>query len=198
MWIKPHSFDEVAGIGKYFRDVVRFPVSEIARHVFLRIRMEQWRIGRDRAGHFNDRRQCFIIHADSLDSVFRQMTRLRDDDRDRLADIAHDVERQRATSRRHHRASVEISRDEVECQYSDGIALKVLAGQHGDDTGNIHRRGDVYPLHPRKGVRRANKGCVQRTGRHNVGSVAAPPGDEAEVFLPENGLTYAFVLRAFG
>ena len=73
---------------------LRVTVSEAAPadDVRSRFRMQQRRAAGHRALQIGDGGERVVVNADQIAGIFRDITRVGDDDRDRLADIAHAVD----------------------------------------------------------------------------------------------------------
>ncbi len=93
------------------------------------------RIGRQRPAGFGDGRELFVLHRDALGGVLRQRARLGDDERHRLAGIAHLAARKRIVRRIGQRRAVAI--EERRCGLArpgrdrlHALALQIARGQN--------------------------------------------------------------------
>ena len=133
--------------------------ADIARHLGGNLR----RTGGTRGGSGGDRRQWPVVDHHALGGIERLRARLGDDQRDRLADMAHLVARQQRLRREGEWLAglhVGFHRRTHRLQ---PVGSRILAGQHGQHAGHRARRRGVDPLDPRMRVRRAqHHGMRQR------------------------------------
>ena len=164
-------FDDDIGILEYFVDPVRGEmifVNDIAAGIF----MDQRRAGLHRGFRIDDRRQYFVIHRHHFDGIFRQITIISDHHRQRLAEIANLIHRQRIELYGpQHRAAADPQRFDM--------LRDLLAGIHGAHAGHRASRFDIDDFDPRVGAGAAHKRHMQGSRRQQIIDVAPGAGDKA-------------------
>ena len=117
----------------------------------------------ERARHVVDRRQRLVLDRDRAHGVARLLQRLRGDDRDGLAVVAHAVDREHGLV------------GELEAVRLG--ARDVVVREHGVHAGQLERRGDVDRDDARVRVRAAQRRAVQHPGDVEVARVGELAGD---------------------
>lgn len=112
---------------------------------------------------------------------------VRNDQRDRFADVAHLFARQDRLQRPMERTACRQPREGFARQAADLLAREVLRGEHEQHAGRRARRTSITPHDPRMRVRRAHDDRVCRVGRLNVGNEAAATSEEALIFQTRLG-----------
>ncbi len=134
-----------SGIGR--RLVAERPVAaQIVRHVVEQKR----RVALDGVEHADDRRQHLIIDDQRVGGALRLLARLRHDEGDRIADMAHLALRQRRMRRLLHRQAVLAGDAPAAGQSADAGGLEIFAGEHGEHARHGKRRGRVDRLDSRR------------------------------------------------
>ena len=108
-------------------------VAKIARHIGKDLR----RARLQRLAGIDDRRLLDIVDLDLVGRLARLLEGLGDDDRDRVADMAHMVGRERRVRRLGHRRAVFRMDLPAAGQPADAIGGHVLAGEDRDDAGRL-------------------------------------------------------------
>jgi len=177
---------DVRGLGERRVDgglVAQRPrVALVAGCLFVDLR----RAGFERGNTVHHRRQHLVVDIDQLRGVLRLVRRLGDDQRDRVADVAHLALRQHRMRRLVHRLAVG-ARDEPAARQAVH-PLEVGPGEHGDHPrrGLCLRGVDLADLCV--GVRRAQEVRVRVVRRVDVVGVLPRAGQEAQVFPATDGL----------
>ena len=141
--------------------------------------MEHGIAGRgDRGFGVDHGRQRLVLDLDQLERVLGDVAALGGDDRDRLADVAHAVQRDAAL----------LDRRVGEAGQGSGDLGDVGAGH---DQGHARQRlgpADIDRLDAGMGVRAAQRGRVQHVRQRDVVDVAALAGQQARVLDPLHAL----------
>ncbi len=171
--------DHDVGVGEI---LIERPEREFTMHCYVggpALRMEHGVAGcRDRGLGIDHRRQLLVVDLDQLERVLGDIAALGGDDRDRLADVAHAVERHAAL----------LDRRIGETGQGPGDLGDVGAGH---DQGHARQRlcpADIDRLDARVRVRAAQCCRVQHVRQHDVVDVAALAGQEARVLDPLHAL----------
>ena len=130
----------------------------------------------DRLHHVGDRRQWLVVDLDERGCVFGDVARIGDDQRHRLADMADFSERDRAL----------LDRRIGEAGKEPGLLRRLLAGDHGDNSGQRLGRALVDRPDARMRVRAAQRRRMRHIGQHDVVDEAAAPGQEARILLAQH------------
>ena len=118
-------------------------------------------------------RQRFVIHVDELERVLGEIAVAGDHHRDRLADIAHAIDRNRPAFDRRLDADREARRQR----------LDLGAGDHGDNAGRPPRGGQVDRADVGMRMRGAKNSGVTRARRYaDIVDEAAAAGEQRQVF----------------
>ena len=142
---------------------------EIAVQAFMQHRLRRI----ERRERIDHRRQRLVVDLDQVERVLGEIAVGGDDDRDRLADIAHAADRDRPAFDRR------LDPDRKACRQRGYL----VAGDDGDDARRGARRVDIYMCDPRMRVRRPQNGGVQRAGLFaEIVDEASAPGQERGVF----------------
>ena len=131
-------------------------------------------------------RQLAIGHVHELGRRLGLSQRLRHDDRDMVADIAHLALREHGVRARLHGRSVLGVDHPAADETADLVLRDVVAGQHRDHARGLPRLGRVDTLDGCVGVRGAHEIGVGLAGEVDVVGVAALAGDEALVLLADD------------
>ena len=163
------------------REIAQMPVvAEVARRLVAHLR----RAGLQRRGRVDDRGLLGIVDADQLGRVARLRQGVGDDDRDRVADMAHPVGRQHRMRRLDHRRAVLRMDEPAAGQPADAVGREVGGGVDGRDPGCRPRRRGVDAGDPGIRVRAAQDEGVELAGPVDVVGVGALPGQEAVILAP--------------
>ena len=139
--------------------------------------MQERRRRRARGLRIDHRFERLVVDAHQLGGVLGEVAALRHHQRDRLADIAHALDRQRPLIDRR------LQRD----QERVGQLAHVLAGDHRPHAVLRQRRGRVDADDLGVRVRRADDVSVQRPVRHRqVVRIAAMPREQSRIFLAKD------------
>ena len=166
--------EDVRGAGERRIDVARleFDVREV---VSAEVVVQHRRPRRERRFRIDDRRERLVVDLDQLGRVLGDVARARDDDRDRLADVAHAVDGQHAPDaglRLRPGGDRRGERREIE---------QILAGDDERDTLEGACSRGVDSDDPGMGIRAAVEGDMERAGRLDVVEVRSPAREEARV-----------------
>ncbi len=154
----------------------------------------QWRIvvnlllaGLGGASGVGDRRQHAVVDRHLLSRVLRLSIGVRDNDRDRIADIKGLAVRERRERSDLHRRSVLGVDGPAGNVSADLVGDRVGAGKYCNDAGRFHRRRRIDPVDRRMRVRRAHEIGVGLARTVDVVDVVALAGNEPVVFLALDG-----------
>jgi hypothetical protein len=168
-----------SGVGRVAVAVAPFE-AEIAGRLFR----QQRRAGGAGRGGGRHGGQRHVLDRDQLRRVLRLVARLGDDERHRLADVAHLVHSQ------------ERLRLEGEGLAGDGIGLGAGAqrresvggdlggGQHRQHARRGKRRRPIDAVDPRVRMRRAQHHRMDQPVERQIVEIAAAPGQEAQILPP--------------
>ncbi len=185
--------DDMRGPGKGRFDLRLVAAAEAEADIARRRFMQARRILVLRAGAFGDRRQGLVVDLDPFGRVHRLRQRVGDDEGDRLADMAHDVARQRIARRLRHRRAVGRRDRPHRLHRRDVVGRHVGAGIDRGDTRRLRCGGGVdlqnlahahaASARTRHATRRQNE-CRRRSGRCRSGNVhPLPPDRRADAWL---------------
>ncbi len=155
----------------------------VVDQVAVRLRVKLRRVALQRLDGVGYGVLLVIDDLDGLGGVAGLSLGLGDDDRHRVADIAHAVHRQRRPGAHLHRRAVLGMDHPAADEVADAVGLQFPARQNGDDAGHLLRRGHVDADDVRMRVRRAHEHGVLHSGHDHVVDIAPPTGDESLVFL---------------
>ena len=127
---------------------------------------------------------------DALGGIERLRPRLGDDQRDRLADMAHLADRQQRLRRKGERLAglhVGFHRRTHRLQ---PVGARILAGQHRKHARHRPGRRRVDPLDPRMRVRRAQHHGVHHAVEAQIVQISALAGGEAGILPPPRRIAY--------
>ena len=150
--------------------------SRLVEDVVAELGMDQGRAGRHRALRREHRGQRLVLHLDQRRRVVGRRPALGGDRNDRLADVAHAIDGERAHGARLHALVVEEDAAIGLAQRGDGVA-----GQHADDPGRPARAVELDVDEPRVGVDAPNEGGVDHPRQRHVVDVTAAAGQQAGV-----------------
>ena len=112
----------------------------IAAEVVGRVIEQQGRVSLDRVKHADDRREHVIVDDDGLGGALRLLAGLGNDERDRIADVAHFALGKRRMRRLFHRQPVLAGNAPAAGQAADAARFQMLAGEHGKHARHGKRR----------------------------------------------------------
>ncbi len=158
-------------------------ITNIARH----FGEHQRRAGLQRLGDIGDRRLDGVIDRDEFRRVARLREAVGDDDRDRIADMAHAAARQHRMRRLLHRRTVFRVNLPAAGKAADAVSLQLLAGVDGGDACRLCRGAGVDAGNPGMGVRAAQDIGVELARPVDVVGISALAGEEPIVFTPAYG-----------
>ena len=155
-----------------------------------------------RRGQVGDRRQYGVVDLELFGGVARLRQRFRDDNRDRIADVAGFAVSERRMRRHFHRRAVFGMNHPAADEIADLVGGELRAGQHRDHAWRGGRRLAVDRFDGRVGVRGTDEEGVSLAGPVDVVRVVALAGDEAVVLLAAHcgadpGRTHGSLLRLF-
>ena len=131
-----------------------------------------------------DGRQRLVVDLDQRGRVLGLGQRLRDDEGDRVADVAHAVRREAVVRRRPHGAAVGTLALERHPHRAEPVARDVGAREHGEDAGSARGGGGVEGADPRVGVHRPHDDGVRLAGKVDVVVETALAPQEPDVLEP--------------
>ena len=149
------------GLGEAGLDVAAADLL-VQQHVRAALGVDQRRIGRQRRVRVAHQRQVGVADLDQRGGPCRQLRRRRDDQRDPVADVAHDLAAQHFL---------------VGVDQAVAVVRHVGRGQHRDDTVELARAARVDALDPRVRAVGEDGLAVQHLRPHQVGRVARGAGD---------------------
>ena len=150
------AFDHVRGPREFLLDRPEHIVAMLGDVVRTALGMEHGVARRiDRVHHVGYRRQRLVFDLDQPNGVFGDITRVGNDQRHRLADMAHLAERDAAL----------LDRRVGKAWQRPGFLRGVLAGDHCDDARQRQRRRLVDRSDPRVGVRAAQHRGMRLVGQ---------------------------------
>ena len=132
--------------------------------------------GIDRLHHVGDGRQRLVDDVDEGDGVLGDVPGIGDDQRHRLADVAHLAERDAAL----------LDRRVGKAGQRSGLARRLLAGDHRDDARERLGRALVDRADARVGVRAAQRRGMGDVRQRDVVDEAPASGEETGVFLAQH------------
>ena len=169
--------------------IADFPVIDlVARRVVVDLRRTRFQ-GIDSAG---DSRQDVVIDLDRLGGVTRLGLGVGDNDRHRIADIAHLLVRQRAPVAHIHRRTVLGVDHPAANQRTDPIRRHFGAGQNTDHARHLLRLGGIDALDHGVSMRRTDECRMFHARDGHVVRIAALASDESLVFLARHAGADAF------
>ena len=157
-------------------------VDVVVEDVAVRLLPQLRLVGSEPFGDRRDRVERVVVDVDQFDRVLREVARLGDHDRDRVADHPDRVLAQCVVERR-----VEV-RHHRERRERMGDLLDVGAGEDGDDTRRGFGRTDVDRRDPSVCHRAAEEHRLEHVVGHDVGDVSTVAGEQAIVFDPLDAL----------
>ena len=157
---------------------------------------DAWCAGRDRARGVDIGGQGLVIDIDQFRCVHRLGQRLRDDESDRVAHIAHTVGDQRGIGMGRLRAPVAALAAGSARQIAQTRGLPVGAREDREHAGRAFRTRRVDGTDARMGMGSAQNMAVNSARRHGIGNVAATAPQQAGVLearhaLPDREVTHA-------
>ena len=154
---------------------------ELERDVVMSLRPDRRGTGQNGICDRDHRRQRLIVNGDSFRGIACFPGALRDHEGYRLADIAHDVARQRVTGRDHERRGHRDTGHRAR-QRANIVGSQFRPREHGRDALHLTRRIDADRGNARMRMRRTNDDAMKRVWRREIGDVAPAPLHEALVF----------------
>ncbi len=124
--------------------------------VGLARRMQQRRVGAGGGARVGLDRQRFVLDVDVLERVFGFVSIARHDDGNRLADVAHPIDRERPI----------VDRGLHPDDEGLGVCLDLRADQHRGDTGSRQRLARIHALDQRVCMGRTQDCRVERAAAH--------------------------------
>jgi hypothetical protein len=151
-----------------------------------------------RGTHVGHGGQRLVVDTDQLGRILGLRQSLGDDDRDRLAVVAHGLARERVARRLHHRRSIAGADDPERPHRRDAVRGHVDTGEDRGDAGRRARRRSVDLADARMGVRRADDGAVERAGQIDVGDETALAEQETAILDAADRRADALVVGEVG
>ena len=164
----------------------------VVDHVARCFRMQLRRARLDRRLDVRSRRQLFIVDDDGFRRVPGEVLRVGDHHRDRLSDEAHGLRRHRGPGAHLHASAVLRGDGPAADEIADLVVDQLLAGQHRDHAGHLHRRGGVDALDPCVRMRAADEIGEGHAHQLDIVDVTALACDETLVFLAHDAGANAF------
>ena len=140
-----------------------------------------------RIGRFDRRRQHAVVDLDQLGRVLGLVARLGDDDRDRVADMAHLAPGQHRVRRLDHGLAMLVGDQPAAGQAADPGGRQIGAGEDRDDAGCRQRLRRVDGAQGRVGVRAPEQIGVGLARTIDVVGIVTLAGQEAEILLAADG-----------
>ena len=140
-------------------------------------------LGADRLGGVDHRRQLLIIDRDRLGRVARLRQRLRHNNGDMVADIAHLTLRQRRMRAGAHRRAVLVVDHPAADQTADLVGGEIVSGEDAEHARHAGSGFRVDRLDLRMRMRRAQEIGMGLARPVDVVGIAALAGDETVIFL---------------
>ena len=116
------------------------------------------------------------------------LTRVRDDEDDGIADVAHALARQQRARRGNGRRAVAALARAIARHVAHAVGGQVGACEHGEDARSTRRRARVDPDDARVGVGRAHEHPVRLARHVEVVGVAAEAVEQPRVLDAAHGL----------
>jgi hypothetical protein len=165
--------------------IVAARLAHVRRHIARDVVVHARRIGRESVLEVYHGRKRLVVDRDRGRRVFREITALGDDERHRLARVAHLV-----LGERHLRALVEeraLDRRRRHQQWPGlPVVAEVLRGIHGEHAFVLARPRYVDAADARMRVRAAHECGVQHSRKLDVVDEKRAARKEARVFIPGN------------
>jgi hypothetical protein len=136
-------------------------------------------VGPQRRGGIDDRIERPVLDGDPLGRATSQVTRFGDNQRYRIADMAHPPARQCKTWRHDHRTDRSDLGDAR--QRTKAVGAQVGFGEHPKDAAAVARCRGVNPLDCRVGMRRAQHVSMDLPGQCEIVDVPATPSQKPEI-----------------
>jgi hypothetical protein len=150
-----------------------------------------------RSAHINNRGQRRIVDGDALGAVHRLPARLGNHRGDRLADVAHDIARQRKARRLGHGFAVARLNDPQRPHGPDAVGGHVVSAEHRDDARTSARRGCIDRANLRVPMEGAHENAMQGTGSIDVGHEAATAEQKAAILEAAKRRTDALMIAGY-
>ena len=147
-------------------------------------------------GRRGDRGQRIVVDRDQFGGVLRLRGGLGDDQRDRVADVAHAAAREAGVRRREHRRAVGAFALKRHRRRAETVRGDVVAGEDRKHAGRCDRSYGIDGADRRMRVRRAQDVGVRLAGQVHVVDEASLAAEEARVLEPLDGLTDAELAHA--
>jgi hypothetical protein len=147
---------------------------------------------RPRTGGLGGRRhhrQGLVVHGHPLGGVGGLLGRVRDDQRDGIADVADALAGQRRPRRGERRRAIATLASGVGGQVTQTVGGDVGSGEHGEHAGGPRRGRDIHRPDARVGVRRAHDDGVGLPRQAHVVRVAAEALEEAGILQAAHRLS---------
>ena len=185
--------DDARGLGE--RGVRRLGVAGVVvpvEHDVVGNMLEQLRrAGADRVLGVGHRRQRVVFDLDRLGGIARRGQGLGDDQRHRLADVAHLAERQHRPRRIVPRLAVAAHERHRAGHVAETVGAHVLSRSDEQHARHAPRRSRIDAFDMRMRHRRAQHESLRHPRQHHVVGIAALPGDEPQILMPPHGLADA-------
>jgi hypothetical protein len=172
------------GIGR--RHVSQMPV--VAQIAGRLLRPHLRRTGFQRLVGIDDGRFDCVVEIDVLGRVAGLSQTLANDDRDRIADMAHPSLREHRVRRLLHRRAVLRIHEPAAWQAPDARGFEILAGEDRDHPGGRSRGARIDAVDPRIGVRAAQNKGVELTRPVDVVGIGSLSGQEPIILAPPDRL----------
>ena len=171
------ALDHVGGAGEFLLDRAEEIVAMLGDIVRAALGMQHRIAARiDRLHHVGDGRQRLVFDLDESDGVLGDVAAIGDDQRHRLADMAHLAERDAAL----------LDRRVGKARQRPGLARRLLAGDHRGDAGQRRGRALVDRLDAGVRMRAAQHRGVRHVRQRDVVDKAAASDEEARVLLAQH------------
>ena len=177
---------DVRGLGERGIDIGLHADFPVVDQVARRLGMDLGRALVERLGEIDVGGLHVVVDLDRLGGVLGLVVAVGHDHGDRVADIAHRIDRHHRMRRRLVRLAVLVLDHPAADQAADLGVDQVLAGEDLDHARHLLGRRGVDALDLGVGVRRTQEVGVGRARERQIVDIAAGSGQEALVFRPKN------------
>ena len=160
----------------------RVAVRPVEGDVVRRLRPDDRRPRRQRPLDVGGRGQLGLVDGHRVRRVARLRRGLGDDDRHRLADVAHAPHRQRRHGRAEHRPAAAPGQRHGGRNRAQPVGGEVLTREDAEHAGHLQSPGNIHAAQLGVADLRTHKGGVRLAGHAHVVGEAPAPGEERAVF----------------
>ena len=185
-------FGDMRGLGNRLVGRCRIAEFPVEDQIVRRLRMDLRRTSFQRIHGLDDGRQLLIVDLYGFGRIARLAKTIGHDDRDGIADIADDVDRQGSPGAHIHRRPIPGMDHPAADQIADAIGEQLLAFQYADHAGHGKSRRRIDVLDLCMCMRAADEIGVFHSRRHHVVGVAPLARQKSLVFLARHTRTNAF------